>query len=416
MVNNVKIKFQVSEPSLTSPFIKPYYQCVHDKISQSDVILLDRSVQSLQMATQRLKDELTNIPAGDDEFQIDDSFRRNGFKAPEDYVVIGGDGVVSICICMYQEENDKQEIITCDHTTQEKRLLGYLPLHGYYDNFGLIGGRWGCCVREPGILCQLSPSGDLAILLGPREFAHAYARTDDAPVLLVYHIPTAKLLLEKNCKKLSFVKCDPIGISICPASVAKGEYRIVHISKSMEVYSWNARTERVISLQLESVSPCRFNSGSSRNPSDSCIKFSPDGRCLSVMCYVENETNCACVILNSATLEALCWMAFDEYNTWFRWLFPIFSACGTKIALSTYRESSNKYDLTKYLVVLHQLPIVDGTLKFLCRNVILQRVHPSLINQLPLPSDLIDFLTTGNTHIAPVSSMREKVRDRCVLI
>ena len=85
----------------------------------------ERSVQSLQMATQRLKEKNISIPAGHDEFQIDNSFwregQKDGIKAPEDYVVIGGYGLMSICMSMYQEENDKHEIITCDPTTQEKK-------------------------------------------------------------------------------------------------------------------------------------------------------------------------------------------------------------------------------------------------------------------------------------------------------
>ena len=247
------------------------------------------------------------------------------------------------------------------------------------------------------------------MLVWPREFARSNARINDAPVLLVYRIPTAKLLQAKNCKKLSFVKCDPIGISICPASIAKGECRIVHISQSMEIHLWNALTVRVTSLQLESISPCRFNSGSSKNPSESCVKFTQDGRFLSVLCYAENERKCTCVILNAAIIP-------HEYNTWFRWLFPIFSACGTKFVMSTYSDSTKKYNLTKYEVILHQLPIVDGTLRFLCRRVILQRIHPSLNNQLPLLSDLIEFVSCGNSHMVSVPSMKEKRRGKCALI
>ena len=83
----------------------------------------------------------------------------------------------------------------------------------------------------------------------------------------------------------------------------------------------------------------------------------------------------ACLIIDVSKLEPLFWMAVDGGCCWQRWLFPMFSACGTKMVLSTNLE--NEDDESKYELMFYKISSVLS-LKDLCRVVILERVRSSL--------------------------------------
>lgn len=348
-------------------------------------------MQSFQTSTEHLKSQIEQNKA-----EGDVSLKWNGFNPPDGFVALGGDGVVSVCMNRHSEHNgERHEVVTYDHASKNIQPLGYLPVHKCNGDFGIMG-RFGCCVHEPGVLCQMTPNGDFVVLFGPLRFAQTNSLASDEPVLLIYEVSTAKCLFEKNCKKISFLKCSPIGISISPSGIQLGRYRVAMVTEKMEVRIWDTGLREGSVLQLEAVSQCLFNYLSNRNPHESCIKFSPDGQLLSVLCYMESEGTCACLILRASDLELLCWMAADENHTWLRWIFPMFSACGTKLVLGTYSDSDNKFDLKRFELLFHKVSLRVQALKFLCRVVILGAVHPHSLEKLPLPNDLISYLSCSS--------------------
>jgi hypothetical protein len=58
------------------------------------------------------------------------------------------------------------------------------------------------------------------------------------------------------------------------------------------------------------------------------------------------------------------------------------------------------YDLEKYKYLYFEIPPKMESLKELCKSTILKSVHISMLERLPLPSDLITFLggNTSNTY------------------
>lgn len=280
----------------------------------------------------------------------------------------------------------------------------------------------GVASVNPGVLCQLTPDGDFVVFFGPLEFARTTSPKSDVPVLAIYQVSPANCLFEKNCKKIPFLKCSPVGISLSPVSIHQRHYRTAMVTEEMEVRLWDSTSANNASLQLESVSHWVIQRNCYRNPFGSCIKFSPDGRLLSLACFMESEGKCACLILNASSLEPLCWMEAFEVNSWLHWIFPIFSTCGTKLVLCSYSDSDNKYDFNKSELFFYRIPITVQSLKLLCRVAILERVPSPSLKQLPLPNDLISFLAgpagdhvqDGSTESFP--SVEKKITCKCTLM
>ncbi|CAB4033430.1 PREDICTED: uncharacterized protein LOC105319134, partial [Paramuricea clavata] len=363
---------KVSDPSLTATYVEPYMTLgITDDAFESHVtqVLTAYSVDSLKMGLQSLR-------------KRNESVRRNGFLPSQDFYIpmywydILHTNVTILMSCHPAEE--KHEISFLDHATDAITHLGYFSTYP----------------RKPHLLCNLTQDGNYVVLLGPLSYTRSLlASNSQTPVIGVYQLAPPMQLFEKRFKDTPFIKCDPIGIALSPASIIGGQYLIAIVTMGMAVILLNVVTLERSTVQLEFVLPQSFWQAIWGTD---CVSFSPDGRFLSVMCCMENEFMNTCLIMDVSTLEPLCWMAAEGTLSWLRWLFPMFSACGTKVVLSTFSGYENEYDDTKYELMFYKISRMQS-LKFSCRVVILELVKPSLLDQLPLPQDLITFLGGGRT-------------------
>jgi hypothetical protein len=351
-------------------------------------VLTAYSLDSLKMGLQSLRKHNESLAADDNPAPV----RRNGFLPSQDFYTprLGGNGLLTILMSYHPAEKEKHEISFLDHATNAITHLGYFSAYGFQRI------DQGCCPHEPRLLCSLTQDGNYVVLLGPLSYTRSqYSSNSQTPVIGVYQLAPPMQLFEKRFKDTPFIKCDPIGIALSPASIIGGQYLIAIVTFGLAVILLNVVTLERSTVQLEFVSPQFYMVAEEIRGTD-CISFSPDGRFLSVMCCMQNESMNTCLIMDASTLEPLCWMAAEGTLTWLRWLFPMFSACGTKVVLSTFSEHENEYDDTKYELMFYKVSGMQS-LKVLCRVVILELVKPSLLDQLPLPQDLITFLGGGRT-------------------
>ena len=166
-------------------------------------------------------------------------------------------------------------------------------------------------------------------------------------VIAIYQLaPPMKLLSPMHV--LSNVAHMP-SPSVNRALHAQGEYEVAILNFTcMAIILLNVVTLKSSTLQLESVR-LQCHSSLVLHMTD-ILTFSPDARLLTVCCYMENESMNACLITDVSKLETLFWMAADGGCCWQRWLFPMFSACGTKMVLLENEDDESKYKLMFYKI------------------------------------------------------------------
>ena len=336
--------------------------------------------------------------------------RRNGLMLnQESYSVgAGGNGLLTILMSYDWSAEDQNTIEFLDHATNECTFLGYFPTYGFFKI------DQGCCPRPPQLLCNLTQDGKHVVLFGPLLYTHSLnSPSSQTPVIAVYQLTPPMQLYEKRFKNAPFIKCDPCGIAVSSPSILQGQYKVAIVTVKTAIILLNMLTLERSTLQLESVGLTeqliyRGEVG------ENCLNFSPDGRFLSLSCYVQNKTMHACLIIDVSTLEPLCFVPHERCFSWLRWLFPMFSVCGMKFVLSTYLDFENVYDENKYELRFFKISGIQS-LKVLCRVVILECVPPKLVNQLPLPEDMISFLGGDRlTRMLEESQPSRSPRDKCV--
>ena len=353
-------------------------------------ILSAYSYDSLRMGLQSLREHNESLAANDNQLPI----RRNGFVQSEEFElfrrpIIGGNGLLTIHMSYYPIKEDKHDISILDHATNEVTHLGYFTAYGFQNI------NQGCCPHEPRLLSCLTQDGNYVVLFGPQAYTRSqFPRNSQTPVIAIYQLEPPMQLLEKRFKDTPFIKCDPAGIALSPASISSGQYLVAIVTYSMAILLLNVVTLERSTLQLDSVVPQLYIEVELA-PKVNCVAFSPDGRFLSVMCFMENQAMTVCLIIDVTKLEPLYWMEADGKLFCLGWLFPMFSACGTKVVISTYSDCENMYDESKYELKFYKISCIQS-LKILCRVVILECTEPSSVDQLPLPKDLIAFLGGGS--------------------
>lgn len=341
------------------------------------------SVDSLKTGLQSLREHKENLLANDNPVPV----RQNGFiPHPGAYSVrVGGNGLLTILMSYYWNENDQNEIEFLDHATNECTFLGYFPTYG----FSKIDQ--GCCPRPPYLLCNLTQDGRHVVLFGPLRYTQSlHSPSSQTPAIAIYKLTPPMQLYEKRFKNAPFIKRDPCGIAVSSPSILQGQYKVAIVTFKTAIILLDLLTLERSTLQLESVG-LREQIIDRGEVGENCLDFSPDGRFLSLSCYMQTRTTHACLIIDVSTLEPLCFVPHERCLSWLRWLFPMFSVCGMKFVLSTYSDFENVYDESKYELRFFKISGIQS-LKVLCRVVILECVPPKLVDQLPLPQDMITFL------------------------
>ena len=375
-------------------------------------VLSKYNVDSLKMALHSLKQHNENLAAEDNLLPL----RTNGFVHPVDFLqnVVGGNGLLTILISFFAVKKMKHEISVLDHATDEITHLGYFSAYGFHQI------DQGCMPRPPRLLFGFTYGGSHLVLFGPTRYTSSHSPKGNTPVIAIYQLAPPMLLYEKRFKDTPFIKCNPDGIALSPAGITRGRYLVAIVTRDMSIILLDVTTLQRSTLKLETVQP-QFYIRAEYSLKGKCIDFSPDGRFLSLMCFVATDCVNACLIIDVATLEPLCWFEADGTLFCLRWLFPMFSACGTKIAVSTYSGFENTYDVSKYEMRFYQISAMQS-LKVLCRVAILECVRPALLDQLPLPQNLIAFL--GGSDVGAFQEMQvdkhdeseSKVTCKCTLL
>jgi hypothetical protein len=332
------------------------------------------------MALHSLQQHNENLAAKEDPLPSE----TNGFVLPEVFNgnIAGGNGLLTISTRLSAVRNEKDEIYevsVLDHATNETTGLGNLTAMGFHTKVDFCGTG-----TPPGFCTSLTQNGSHLVLFGPRKC--------EMPVISIYQLVPPVHLFEKRFKDIPFSNCDADRIALSPVGITNGHYLVAIVTSSMAVILLNATTLQRSSLQLQSIRRQSCTDVYHACLKGKCIDFSPDGRFLSVLCFMQIESANACLIIDAAALEPLCWFEANGHFIILRWLFPMFSACGTKIAVSTYPDFEDRFDENKYEIKFYKISTLQS-LKVLSRVAILERVSPALLDQLPLPRDLIAFLS-----------------------
>jgi hypothetical protein len=316
----------------------------------------------------------------------------NGFvlERVPDLFIVGGNGVFTMLISLYPNQEEWQyELSVLDHATTLTSHFGYFSAYGCRP------------IRKGGVLCPLrlycgiAQNGSHLVLFGPKRYTSHKSAESETPVIAIYRLaPPEKLFERRFNEDTSFIKCDPDGIALSPVGLTQGHYLVAIVTRDMVVILLNVTTLKRSRLQLQLVKPQTYIKDE-YSTNGKCIDFSPKGRLISVMCFLQTESVNACLIVDVTTLEPLYWMEVDGTFMCLRWLFPMFSASGTEMAVCTYNNYGNTYDDSRYEMRFYEIPGIPQTLKILCGAVILECVARSKLHKLNLPQELIEYLRAG---------------------
>ena len=321
------------------------------------------------------------------------------FSEPVDnYRTLNGDGLISVCMKI-NDDARRHEIVVFDHLTEELKQLGSIPRHRFnmsYDAFVFN-------MDDPQFV-----EGVIGALTHDAQFVVIYAHSKNLRVVSVFNIPNAVCLFEKNLSQSEyFADCKPTGVALVPSGPSKTEFSIAVLSKNMEVRVWNTadRTGRIV--RLEDARPSFGLSLGVINARESFLKFSPDGRYLCVLAYVDSKSTC--VVMDGFSLQALFKMPYDFTYGPLCCIFPCFTPCGSKFAMFLPNKE-NYYDIDNYQLHLYEIPRGLQCLKDLCRVSILATVDRSNLSKLSLPQDLIIFLTAGDCNVPILENPQKNCR------
>ena len=316
---------------------------------------------------------------------MDDDFE-GPYESPcypvENYFALNGDGLLTVCMRVHDKKN-RHKITTYDHVTKKVKTLGYIPRHNFVGDVD----NAVVCLNDPafteGVLGSVTQGCDFAVVL---------AHSTNLRTLCVFDIPNATCLLERDCSQLDFLKSGPTGIAINPKGVAHGQFKIAVLSQEMEVLLWDVTADAGSVLQLEDLLPSFWLSRYLINPRESAIKFSPDGRFITVLGYFRAEHHSVCILIDPIDLEPFCVMPYDVMYRPMCCIFPCFTKCGSKFAMFSCWNVRFDLNLNDYKLLFFEIPSRMQTLKELCRSSILALVDNSVLTKLPLPNDLIAYL------------------------
>jgi hypothetical protein len=374
--------------------IEPYWTCSLEEELASNELFTPRTIESVRMFVKRITPILLKRQA-----------QRHGTCLPipsenlcqpvGDYRTLNGDGLISVCMRVH-DQGRRHEIAVYDHVTKELKQLGSIPRH----RFEMSMDAFVFCMDDPQYV-----EGVIGAMTHDAQFVAIFAHSKNLRVLNVFNIPNAVCLCQEQLSQSEFFHdCKPTGIALVPTGPSKTQFNIALLSYNMEVRVWNTGDcmGRIIKLE-DAVSSFGLSLGVI-NHRESFLRFSPDGRYLCVLAYV--DSTCTCVVIDAVSLQALFRMPYDFTYGHLCCIFPCFTVCGSRFMMFT-PQYENYYDIETYQLHFFEIPQILQSLKDLCRLSIFRAVDRSNLSKLSLPQDLILFLT-GNGRSVPVSDNSQK--------
>ena len=307
----------------------------------------------------------------------------------ENYYTLNGDGLLSVCMRAHDSDKKKHhKICIYDHKTNKLRYLGNIPRHTFVDEFDKSIFNYDDPEFVEGVIGALTHDSRYVVVL-----AYSTAQL----TLNVFDILNSSCLLENDCSEIGFLRCRPLGIALNPQGVLQGRFQVAIQNDNMEIRVWEATTHSQHAAKLEDARPCLGYERRIINARDSTLKFSPNGRLVCIPAYFPDQKSCKCVILDAESLEPFCLMTYGFMNSEMYSIFPCFTSCGSKFAMLSVEHENDYYDLEKYKYLYFEIPPRIECLKELCKSTILKSVHISMLEKLPLPSELITFLGGNST-------------------
>lgn len=383
----------------TTKVIEPFHiSSVENGFEHQELFTL-RTVQSVEMFIKRSK---PRMEAFFEDNVLEASFE-NFYCPIENHYTLNGDGLLSICMRVLDNDKGKHKIYIYDHTTNKLRFLGNIPRHAFVVDIDQSVFDHDDSVFVEGVIGALTQDSKYVVVL---------AYSTDLLTVNVFDVVNTSCLLEINCSDIEFLRCRPLGIALNPQGIPQGRFQVAIQNDDMEIRLWEGATLSEYAAKLEDVDSCVEYQRGIINARDSTLKFSPDGRLLCVLAYFPDESTCKCVILDAETLEPFCLMNYGFACSDMYRVFPCFTFCSSKFAILSIEHDRDFYDLEKYKYLYFEIPPRMDSLKQLCKFTILKNVHISMLKTLPLPADLLTFLGVKNA----LSKSLAFQKKRCVLM
>ena len=375
--------------------IDPYWTCSLEEGLASKELFTPRTVESIKMFVKRVKPVMLAQKALRVHRTSPPIPCENLCEPTNNYRTLNGDGLISVCMRVHDQAR-QHEIATYDHASEELKKLGSIPRHRFVMNM------------DASVFCMDDPKyveGVIGAMTQDAQFLAIFAHSKNLRVVSVFDIPNAVCLFEKHLSQSEFFQdCQPTGIALVPTGISKSEFNIAVLSYNMEVRVWNTGNCMGRIAKLEDASSSFGLGLGVINHRESFLKFSPNGRYLCVLAYVDSM--CICIVMDAISLQALFRMPYDFTYGHLSCIFPCFTVCASRFVMFTPKEE-DYYDIDSYQLHFFEIPQKLKCLKDLCRLSILGGVDWSNLSKLSLPQDLILFLT-GSDHSVPVSDNLQK--------
>lgn len=319
----------------------------------------------------------------------------------KDFRTLNGDGLVSICMKVH-DQSRRHKIAVYDHVKEDLKYLGSIPHH----HFEMSVDQSVFCLNDPQFV-----EGVIGAMTEDAQFVAIFSHSKSLRVLSVFNIPNAVCLIEKDLSRSEFFHdCQPTGVALGPTGLSSSQFNIAILSCNMELRVCNTGNNLGKMVGLKDARPSFGLGHSVINPRESFLRFSSGrGRYLCVLAYVDSM--CTCVVMDAISLQALYRMPYDFTYGHLCCIFPCFTACGSRFAMFT-PNNGDYYDIENYQLYFYEIPRKLQCLKDLCKLLILRVVDRSNVNKLPVPQEIILFLT-GSGHNVLVS---ENSSRRCRLM
>ena len=376
--------------------VEPYWTCSLEEGLASKELFTPRTIESIKMFLRRLRPTMLKRKARRIHNTLLPIPSENFCQPIEDYRTLNGDGLISVCMRVHDKAR-RHEIAVYDHAMEELKQLGSIPRH----HFEMSIDASVFCMDDPKFV-----EGVIGAMTHDAQFVAIFAHSKNVRVVSVFSIPNTVCLFEKDLSQSEFFQdCKPTGVALVPSGRSRSQFNIAVLSYNMEVRVWNTGDcmGRIVKLGAES-DPSFGLGVAVINHRESFLRFSPDGRYLCVLAYVESM--CICVVMDAISLQALFRMPYDFTYGHLCCIFPCFTACGSRFAMFTPQEE-NYYEIDNYQLHFFEIPQTMQCLKDLCRLSILRAVDRSNLSKLPVPQDLILFLAESDRNV-PVSENSEK--------
>ena len=380
--------------------IEPYRTCSLDEGLASTELFTPRTLQSMKNFIKRLSPVIYRHEAMRIHRTCLELPCENLNEPIKDYRTLNGDGLISVCMKV-KDQAHRHEIAVYNHVTEELKHVGSIPRH----HFNMSHDQFVFNMDDPKFV-----EGVIGAITYDGKFVAIFAHSQSLRVVSVFDIANAVCFFEKNLSQSKFFKdCQPTGIALLPDGPSTSQFNIAVLSYNMEIRVWNTGDCLGKIVKLEDARSSFGLGYNIINHRESFLRYSPDGRYLCVLAYVESRY--LCVVLDAITLQALFKMPYNFTYGQLCCIFPCFTVCNSQFVMFTPQDEKY-YEIENYQLHFYEIPQKLQCLKDLCRLSILRAVDRSNLSNLPLSQNLLLFLTGSDCTV----SISEKTDNKCCLM